>query len=703
MSGPTRQRSFRDRLHGIGLAWQSKRADTFAGKASQAFSVSSKVSLDCHGYVNPLELVPDGKKGDDGSRRGASEGKPPGRAKPPDALEYVVKAEDTLAGIAARFECTPGELAVLNRLTTRLIFPGQSLYVPVQPSPATPSAPAAPVEGERFLKVNARHITDGQGVVSGMLLVTPNKVMFVPNVSDPLVVEHGCEAYEVSAPMEFVVAAALYYDIAHMRVRHRDARNTDAKAEVFCLPPLADASRKQEGSANPEESPREAGRESVDESGPRAAPPESRCDESPRGDPPRPESPVAERCAELAGAEPPRAERLAEETVPASEGPGVQLDGAGGPSAADAPPPAAAGAEGPGGSSGGPANASSEPPLSGPEEGATWLKNMVEEKPELFAALEKLVPRPAQASDAPLLYLCVRMGKPREGRRDRRLRPQYWFGIPRPRVEELYRFLEKWAPSVYGDVEEADPAARNLDPLEESDSEDGSPPATAPRAASPGVARASGGALRFLRFFEGSTEPLPPDWEVATDRGTPAASAPAAPEELPLPEMLEPSEILTEDHRRQLCRHLPARAESYAWAPLYSSLRDGFSLKTLYREMGKYDGPVLLAVLDTQGTVFGACASCAPRVSDHFYGTGESFLFTFYPHFRAYHWTGENAYFIKGNGDSLAFGAGDGQFGLWLDGDLFHGRSRRCKTFRNEVLSQKEDFVVKALEAWGFV
>lgn len=73
---------------------------------------------------------------------------------------------------------------------------------------------------ERFLKINVRHITDGQGVVGGVLLVTPNAVMFDPNVSDPLVIEHGPEAYGVIAPMEFVVNAAIYNDIAHMRVGH---------------------------------------------------------------------------------------------------------------------------------------------------------------------------------------------------------------------------------------------------------------------------------------------------------------------------------------------------------------------------------------------------------------------------------------------------------------------------------------------------
>lgn len=54
--------------------------------------------------------------------------------------------------------------------------------------------------------------------MGGVLLVTPNAVMFDPNVSDSLVIEHGPESYGVIAPMEFVVNAAIYYDIAHMRV-----------------------------------------------------------------------------------------------------------------------------------------------------------------------------------------------------------------------------------------------------------------------------------------------------------------------------------------------------------------------------------------------------------------------------------------------------------------------------------------------------
>lgn len=69
-----------------------------------------------------------------------------------------------------------------------------------------------------------------QGVVSGVLLVTPNAVMFDPNVSDTLVLEHGPESYGVIAPMEFVVNAAIYYDIAHMRTH-----DSNPNINRYCL------------------------------------------------------------------------------------------------------------------------------------------------------------------------------------------------------------------------------------------------------------------------------------------------------------------------------------------------------------------------------------------------------------------------------------------------------------------------------------
>lgn len=106
---------------------------------------------------------------------------------------------------------------------------------------------------QRFLKINVRHITDGQGVVGGVLLVTPNAVMFDPNVSDPLVIEHGPESYGVIAPMELCVNAAIFHDIAHMRVSGgaamtAEGSNQTEKPEIYYPKAVLDAQKAKEES-----------------------------------------------------------------------------------------------------------------------------------------------------------------------------------------------------------------------------------------------------------------------------------------------------------------------------------------------------------------------------------------------------------------------------------------------------------------------
>ena len=57
------------------------------------------------------------------------------------------------------------------------------------------------------------------------------------------------------------------------------------------------------------------------------------------------------------------------------------------------------------------------------------------------------------------------------------------------------------------------------------------------------------------------------------------------------------------------------------------------------------------------------------------------------------------------NQEFLAFGAGDGTFGLWIDHQLLNGHSDTCPTFLNEPLSSSpnRNFQILALELWSFV
>ncbi|XP_032289398.1 nuclear receptor coactivator 7 isoform X6 [Drosophila virilis] len=359
----------------------------------------------------------------------------------------------------------------------------------------------------------------------------------------------------------------------------------------------------------------------------------------------------------------------------------------------------------------------------------------MDDKPELFISVDKLIPRPARACSDPPLYFRLRMGKPigkaiPQGTTvmsygKNKLRAEYWFSVPKNRVDELYRFINTWVKHLYGELDEEQIKARGFELIQEdtewtksgaikasgySDSQDGEEIGDltreswellkAPFAKTYKIIKtASHAASHDLELLGGEV------LSMSTDeyRKTSLFATGSFDLDFPIPDLIGKTEILTEEHREKLCAHLPARAEGYSWSLIFSTSQHGFALNSLYRKMARLESPVLIVIEDTEHNVFGALTSCSLHVSDHFYGTGESLLYKFNPSFKVFHWTGENMYFIKGNMESLSIGAGDGRFGLWLDGDLNQGRSQHCSTYGNEPLAPQEDFVIKTLECWAFV
>ncbi|XP_042742579.1 TLD domain-containing protein 2 isoform X3 [Lagopus leucura] len=185
-----------------------------------------------------------------------------------------------------------------------------------------------------------------------------------------------------------------------------------------------------------------------------------------------------------------------------------------------------------------------------------------------------------------------------------------------------------------------------------------------------------------------------PGWE-----GAPVT--PPAPEEPCRLVLSTPSSILQEREIEELGPHLPTRLQQEPWSLLYCTARDGFSLRTLYRCTGQLSSPALLLIRDTEAQAFGAFSTSPIHVSSGFYGTGETFLFSFSPELKVFRWTGRNSFFLKGDTDLLMVGGGSGKFGLWVDGDLHHGGSCPCETFNNESLSARGEFCIQDLEVWG--
>ncbi|XP_059217896.1 oxidation resistance protein 1 isoform X10 [Stomoxys calcitrans] len=904
-------------------------------------------------------------------------------------INYTVGNRDTLTSVAARFDTTPSELTHLNRLNSSFIYPGQQLLVPDKSAkdnvsttssaddkaggssasgksspvdrklsveeqndvddildslrPGSPKPghiervdPAGRAEGgndpvitQRFLKINVRHITDGQGVVGGVLLVTPNAVMFDPNVSDPLVIEHGPESYGVIAPMELCVNAAIFHDIAHMRVSGgiADESNSTEKPEIYYPKSVLDAQKakgegadavdgkqaegeddkdKEEqqplktddqvsicsGSEKNDEKTTEA-KESTktdvdgastgtndteDDEGKKnlniadtrttleerrkslldhhwAIPSKDRssedegdnesnttADSGARGQEPHSAtSSISGIMANLASGvvnagdleqleqlskqscydsgidirDPiPNVQPIPKKTVysdadivlssdwvppkpissitPLGESPprtsGLDAGAVAGARKKtssvsfsvddnnETAQPAQAqtqadknaadkknkmlkrlsypltwvegltgdGAPVSGGSVGKSQDTESAPntgdsnqsvfskvfsrrssigtfirPLSSEGTSSTTkLKDTkpqpkldyrsmvsVDDKPGLFVSVDKLIPRPARACPDPPLYLRLRMGKP-VGKAiplptsvmsygKNKLRPEYWFSVPKNRVDELYRFINTWVAHLYGELDEEQIKNRGFE-LIQDDTEWTQSGTT------------KSGARTGSQEGEEISDLTRESWEVLSMsnddyRKSSIFQTGSFDLDFPIPDLIGTTEILTEEHREKLCGHLPARAEGYSWSLAFSTSQHGFSLNSLYRKMQRLESPILIVIQDTEQNVFGALTSCSLHVSDHFYGTGESLLYKFNPSFKVFHWTGENLYFIKGNVESLSIGAGDGRFGLWLDGDLNQGRSQSCSTYGNEPLAPQEDFVIKTLECWAFV
>jgi hypothetical protein len=113
-------------------------------------------------------------------------------------------------------------------------------------------------------------------------------------------------------------------------------------------------------------------------------------------------------------------------------------------------------------------------------------------------------------------------------------------------------------------------------------------------------------------------------------------------------------------------------------------------------------GEVIVIVSDEDDNVFGGYMTPSFEHRKNFYGTGESFIFSF---------KGENLYAYKASlmndlycfSDEDGFGFGsDNHYGLFIDASLKKGFTFPCKTYNNDPLSPNTHFTIKKLEIWGF-
>ncbi|XP_074754645.1 oxidation resistance protein 1 isoform X8 [Athene noctua] len=796
------------------------------------------------GAPGPAEPAPASNEGHDTGQKKTPDKKDGRRMsfqKPKGTIEYSVESRDTLNSIALKFDTTPNELVQLNKLFSRAVVPGQILYVPdpdyissVESSPSlSPISPLSPTSSEaeldkatdpdgvqqkesaaspahacvrptrvvsstseeeeafteKFLKINCKYITNGKGTVNGVLLVTPNNIMFDPHKMDPLVQENGCEEYGIMCPMEEVMSAALYKEIVDSKIkdsltidveqlsvrelchskkvaksntdemdsRVRDTGNDSASTaprsteeslseDVFTeseLSPIheelvsSDELRQDKSSGASSESVKTINQTSAECLTITSDSNEAASDLKPSAEM---VVNVKQFGTHSLGSE------SAEMSLKEGQEPGENvayvlqqpLQGSHGSEEHDKEKvgnnqDSSLGKE-PGESKAGEECPCCEDTTESEKETTSKGKLVRERTQDSETEVEELrklwkthtmqqtkqqrenmqqdsqraiSQKTVTAGDGQLegfsftkekrrhrshKFLRLRVGKPMRktfvsqasasmqqyAQRDKK--HEYWFAVPQERTDHLYVFFIQWSPEIYAeDTGESvrEPGFIVVKKKEEPETSE-----------------------------ESTTEDAAKEWEITTREDINSKQATNIKTDLEpeafRPNLSDPSELLQPEQIEKLTKSLPPRTIGYPWTLVYSTAKHGMSLKTLYRTMLGLDTPVLLVIKDSDGQVFGALASEPFKVSDGFYGTGETFMFTFSPDFEVFKWTGDNMFFIKGDMDSLAFGGGGGEFALWLDGDLYHGRSHSCKTFGNHTLSKREDFIIQDIEIWAF-
>ncbi|KAF0988929.1 hypothetical protein HZS_2119 [Henneguya salminicola] len=171
-------------------------------------------------------------------------------------------------------------------------------------------------------------------------------------------------------------------------------------------------------------------------------------------------------------------------------------------------------------------------------------------------------------------------------------------------------------------------------------------------------------------------------------------------------DVIKYSRILDHTLISQLSNYFPTRAMMQQLTLGYSTYVHGTSMRTLYRNMLNFkETPSIIIIIDENKYIFGTIISCLPKISLGFYGNGECVLFRKKPGSNIaefFPWSHKNTYFIKGDANFLAIGAGPNGYGLWLNEDLLNGHSNTCETFDSEILSSTTDFKCVLIEVWVF-
>lgn len=177
--------------------------------------------------------------------------------------------------------------------------------------------------------------------------------------------------------------------------------------------------------------------------------------------------------------------------------------------------------------------------------------------------------------------------------------------------------------------------------------------------------------------------------------------------------------------------YLPEVMQIQAYKLVYSLYNHGTDLATFYKG-GKGHDYTLLLVETLDGSVFGGFCSREWKPVGSYFGTGESFIFSFerrrysrkeekdndtdnhgdadadHGAVAVHRWTTRNNYFCFADNDKIAMGGGGEGFGFVIDADFRTCASSACETYGNAKSLDTANSTgtpsrIANVELWAFV
>lgn len=157
------------------------------------------------------------------------------------------------------------------------------------------------------------------------------------------------------------------------------------------------------------------------------------------------------------------------------------------------------------------------------------------------------------------------------------------------------------------------------------------------------------------------------------------------------------SRIIKRTELIELRNALPNHLKIYSWKKLFCISQNGTSYSGLYAAL-RHSKRCFMLISAVTGEKIGAFLSAGMKCQEQYYGTGETFVFTFNPNLTVHKWSRNNSNFISSTNKEIMIGTN--RAAIYIDRMMLKGISDPSTTFNSPQLTKDPIFRIKEMEIW---